>query len=348
MVFSRYLVCLAIVTFTGSAAVNAMEAFAGHAAVTAQEAEQDTLHARRGADLSLYAEANEQNCLVCHGRMIYTLTDTLSGVTRKQLMPEHNLVIPDLFYSSVHWSFSCLDCHSEGFRTYPHSIEARFEPSWSCLDCHGNDPNYAQYKFEEIEQEYENSIHYTATEGLITCWNCHDPHYYNPLVRQTRGGRDYIVKSNEMCLRCHGNATNMGLINDDNAGIVLPKHEWLPDVDRHLEAVRCIDCHTRMSDSVLVAHEVMPADSAVRGCADCHSQNSILMGTLYKYASLESRDEKGFVNGVILRNDSYVIGANRSKFISVTGLLIIGMTLAIALMHTIFRIVIKPKLQNNE
>jgi len=135
----------------------------------------------------------------------------------------------------------------------------------------------------------------------------------------------------------------MGLITDENVEIVLPKHEWLPDVERHLEAVRCIDCHTRMNDSVLVAREVMPADSAVRGCADCHSQNSILMGTLYKYAAKERRDEKGFVNGVMLRNDSYVIGANRSKLISFTGLLIIGMTLAIALMHTIFRIVVKPK-----
>jgi hypothetical protein len=97
--------------------------------------------------------------------------------------------------------------------------------------------------------------------------------------------------------------------------MVLPRHEWLPDPDRHLAAVRCIDCHTRMTDSVLVAHEVMAADSAVNSCVDCHSQNSILMGTLYKYASKESRDQEGFINGVIFSNDSYVIGANRSKFI---------------------------------
>lgn len=310
--------------------------------------EQDTVKATRGASMSLYAEDNENNCLKCHGKLVYTLTDTTTGSTRKQLMSENNMVVPDMFYNSVHWSFNCLDCHAEGFKTFPHPMEARFETSWGCIDCHGYDPNYAKYKFEEIDAEYQRSIHYTATEGLITCWKCHDPHYYNPLARQTKGGRDYILRSNEMCLRCHGNSDVMGLINDENVSIVLPKHEWLPDVERHMEAVRCIDCHTRMNDSVLVAHEVMPADSAVRGCADCHSQNSILMGTLYKYAAKEVRDEKGFINGVMLRNESYVIGANRSKFISFTGTFLIGMTIAVALGHTFFRIIIKRKQKVHE
>lgn len=314
-----------------------------NASFPAKAQAEDTIKVTRGKEMNLYAEDNETNCLVCHGKLVYTLTDTLTGTVRKQLMSEHNLVVPDLFYNSVHWSFNCLDCHSEGFKTFPHPLETRFETSWGCIDCHGYDPNYAQYRFEEIDAEYQRSVHYTATEGLITCWKCHDPHYYNPLARQTTGGREYILRSNEMCLRCHGNSDIMGLINDDNVSIVLPKHEWLPDVDRHMEAVRCIDCHTRMTDSVLVAHEVMPADSAVRGCTDCHSKNSILMGTLYKYAARESRDEKGFINGVILRNESYVIGANRSKFISFTGLFLIGMTIAVSMVHTVFRIIIKRK-----
>ncbi len=310
-------------------------------ALDTQDEKQDTM-AVKGVELSLYAEQNEQNCLVCHGKLVYNLIDTVSGASRKQLMAEHNVVFPDLFYNSVHWSFSCLDCHSEGFKSFPHPIEARFETSWGCIDCHGYDPNYAQYGFEKIDAEYQKSVHHTATEGLFSCWNCHDAHYYNPLARQTTGGREYILRSNEMCLRCHGHSDIMGMISEEGLEKVLPKHEWLPDVDRHLEAVRCIDCHTRMSDSILIAHEVMPADSAVKSCTDCHNQNSILMGTLYKYASKESRYEKGFVNGVMLKNDSYVIGANHSKFISLAGMLIIGMTLAIALVHTVFRIIIKP------
>ncbi len=336
MIFKRHLISLAVVII------------AIPLTLSAQNDKEDSRPVSRGAGLSKYAEENEMNCLLCHGKMIYTLKDTVMGMTRKQLMSEQNIILPDLFYNSVHWSFSCLDCHSNDFKSFPHSIEARFETSWGCIDCHGNDPNYAQYRFEEIDAEYQKSVHYTSTEGLITCWNCHDPHYYNPLARQTTDGREFIIRSNEMCLRCHSNADVMSLITDDNVDIVLPRHEWLPDVKRHLEAVRCIDCHTRMNDSVLVAHEVMPADSAVRGCSDCHSQNSILMGTLYKYAAKESRDEKGFVNGVMLRNDSYVIGANRSKLISFSGLLIIGMTIVFAMAHTFFRIVFKPKRQIHE
>jgi hypothetical protein len=66
------------------------------------------------------------------------------------------------------------------------------------------------------------------------------------------------------------------------------------------------------------------------------------MGTLYKYVSMESRDQKGFVNGVIFSNDSYVIGANRSKFISLTGTIIIALVLVFAGVHTVFRVIIKP------
>ncbi|HUW93757.1 MAG TPA: cytochrome c3 family protein [Bacteroidales bacterium] len=297
---------------------------------------------QKGAEFSLYANENNENCLKCHGRLVYTITDTVSGLTRKDLMAEHTFISPDAFYKSVHWSFNCLDCHGEGFKSFPHPLEVRFETGWSCLDCHGYDPAYAQYKFEEIDIEYQKSIHYTATDGAFTCWQCHDAHYYNPLARGTGDGRENILRSNEMCLHCHGNPEVMGLVTEKELTMVLPRHEWLPNVDRHLAAVRCIDCHTRMTDNVLVAHEVMPADSAVNTCADCHSQNTILMGTLYKYASKESRDQKGFVNGVIFRNDSYVIGANRSKFISMAGLLIIAAVLAFALVHTIFRIIIRP------
>jgi len=257
---------------------------------------------QKGKEFSQYSEENGLNCLVCHGRLVYEITDTVNNISRKQLMSEHSFISPDGFYKSVHWSFNCLDCHSEGFKSFPHPLEARFEAGWNCVDCHAYDPNYSQYGFEEIDVQYQNSVHYKATDGMFTCWQCHDPHYYNPLARENNSGRDIIFKSNEMCLRCHGNPEIMGLVSEKELGLVLPKHEWLPDVDRHLEAVRCIDCHTRMNDSVLVAHEIIPADSAVKSCTDCHSKNSILMGTLYKYASKEDRDEKGFINGVILRN----------------------------------------------
>src|SRR5512133_1258928 len=83
--------------------------------------DQDTVaRVTRGAGMSLYAEDNDQNCLRCHGKLVFTITDTVSGLSRKELMAEHNFISSDAFYNSVHWSFSCLDCHSEGFKSFPH------------------------------------------------------------------------------------------------------------------------------------------------------------------------------------------------------------------------------------
>ena len=152
--------------------------------------DQDTVKPTRSAANSLYAEDNEQNCLKCHGKLVYSITDTVTGLSRKELMAEHNFISPDAFYNSVHWSFNCLDCHSEGFKQFPHAIETRFETGWSCLDCHGYDPTYAQYKFEEIDAEYQKSIHYTATDGAFTCWQCHDAHYYTPMARESGSLRE--------------------------------------------------------------------------------------------------------------------------------------------------------------
>ena len=63
MILSRYFVCLTVILFVFSQQA------------TARANYQDSLPVTRGAELSLYAEDNETNCLVCHGKLIYTLTD---------------------------------------------------------------------------------------------------------------------------------------------------------------------------------------------------------------------------------------------------------------------------------
>ena len=68
----------------------------------AQEQDTVTEEKSRGKELSLYAEDNDQNCLRCHGKLVFSITDTLSGLTRKELMAEHNFISPDAFYNSVH------------------------------------------------------------------------------------------------------------------------------------------------------------------------------------------------------------------------------------------------------
>jgi hypothetical protein len=146
-----------------------------------------------------------------------------------------------------------------------------------------------------------------------------------------------------MCLECHGNEDRFKLLSDKELGNVVSQHTWLPNQSLHFKAVRCIECHAETNDSILVAHNIMAADSAVRKCVECHSSNSILMGTLYKYRAQETRETQGFINGVIINNDTYVIGANRSRFLNIASLVIFGLAIAAIAFHTTLRVLIRKK-----
>jgi hypothetical protein len=307
-----------------------------------QEVQEQTVTIQKGAEFSPYSEENE-SCLICHGEQRYLLTDPSTGLSKRRHMAADYYVDRDEFYSSVHWSFSCLDCHPAGYSEFPHAIELRFEAPWACLDCHGYDETYARYKFEDIDTEHMKSVHYTATDGEFSCWNCHDPHSYQTLAREGLNMADVVRNSNNMCLVCHGDPLKFGLITDKEPTDVLETHSWLPNQRAHLQAVRCIDCHTTINDSLLISHNLTPADKAVKGCVECHSSNSILMGTLYKHQVRETRSEYGFINAAIINNQSYVVGANRSKFMNIGSLLIFGLTLGVVLVHSLVRLLNSKK-----
>ena len=299
---------------------------------------------QKGAEFSNFSEENE-SCLMCHGEQRYELTDPASGMTVRRAMSGNYFIDRETFYQSVHWSFSCLDCHLPDYEEYPHALELRFEPPYMCLDCHGYDETYARYKFEDIETEHLKSAHYTQTDGDFSCWNCHNPHSYQVLAREQQAGgmTEVIRNSNNMCLVCHGDPFKFGLVSDKEPTEIIDTHNWLPNQRLHFNAVRCIDCHTTINDSLLVSHDMRPAVEAVSGCVDCHSSNSILMGTLYKYQSKESRQQYGFINGAIIGNNSYVIGANRSKFMNIGSILIFGLTLGAVVVHVLFRMLYSKK-----
>jgi predicted CXXCH cytochrome family protein len=296
----------------------------------------------KGIENNLFADENE-SCLRCHGEVKYELTDTLSGMTVRRAMSSSYFIERDEFYHSVHWSFNCLDCHQPGYSEYPHSLDMKFEPPYMCLDCHGYDETYARYKFEDIETEHIKSAHYTLTDGDFSCWSCHDPHTYQVLARENMDIAAVVRNSNNMCLVCHGDPLKFGLVSDKEPTEVIETHDWLPNQRLHFSAVRCIDCHTEINDSLLVSHNMRPADEAVKDCVSCHSGNSILMGTLYKYQSKESRKQLGFINAAIISNNSYVVGANRSRLMNIGSLLIFGLTLGVVLVHTFFRILNSKK-----
>jgi hypothetical protein len=120
----------------------------------------------------------------------------------------------------------------------------------------------------------------------------------------------------------------------------MEKHDWLPNQIAHFASVRCIECHTHVSDDVLVAHQIQTKDKAVKKCVECHSQNSILMTSLYKFQAKEKRDKFGFFNSEIL-GDSYIIGANRNYYLNVMSGLIFGFVMLGIIIHTILRVLKK-------
>jgi len=278
-----------------------------------------------------YVDDNEA-CLQCHGETKFLLEDS-TGRSRQELMYDERAIDRDAFYSSVHRSFSCTDCHSWDFNVFPHSIETRLEEQLVCMDCHGYDETFAHYNFESIEIEFQESIHNIED---FTCWKCHDPHSYRAFMRTAEDLEEAILYDNNICLRCHANFDRFSLLTDREEIVVVESHDWLPNQAAHFKNARCIECHTEVNDSILIAHKILPKEEAVQKCTECHSRDSRLMHTLYKFQNLEER-KGGFVNGIMI-NNTYVIGANQNVWLSRLSFLVFGLTFLVILFHTYLRI----------
>lgn len=285
--------------------------------------------------VSPFHDDNER-CFKCHGQSRYEYTNSNLGRQVRDLMCSEMIIKREDFYNSNHRSFSCTDCHSEQYVHFPHAGALRMEQKLICIDCHGGDEKYARYHFEEIESEYKQSVHYKLETDGFTCWSCHNPHTYRISVRNAYNLKQTIAYDNAICLNCHSDFKRFQLLTDRAEINLISKHEWLPNQTAHFANVRCIECHSRINNKIPVAHLILPKSEAVKLCNECHSQNSMLMASLYKFASKEQR-RGGFFNGIIL-NESYVIGANRNEYLNVLSAIIFAGVLAVIVLHIVFRI----------
>ena len=286
-------------------------------------------------------EADNDRCFKCHGQEKYEYTNETLGKQVRDIMCSERIVRKNEFYSSNHKSFSCTDCHSDQYVKFPHSGELRMEQKYICIDCHGGDEKFAKYHFEEIEAEYKKSTHFKMENDGFSCWKCHNPHTYKISVRNNTNLKETIAYDNAICLNCHSNFSNFQLISDKAEIDIIQKHSWLPNQALHFANVRCIECHTKINNNIPVSHQIRPKEEAVRLCNECHSKNSILMASLYKFESKKQRRD-GFFNGIIL-NASYVIGANRNEYLNLLSLIIFAFVLIVITIHIIFRIKGKRK-----
>jgi len=287
------------------------------------------------------AKFNEK-CLKCHGQSKYKYINPESGTEVTKRMYIETIINRAQFAESNHKYFKCTDCHSEDYDTFPHPGRLRMEAKYACIDCHGGDETYAKFKFEEIETEFQASVHATKHKDDFSCWLCHNPHTYKISLRSEEKIKDIVAYDNAICLDCHDNIIKYQMLTDKVNPDIDEKHSWLPNQKLHFNSVRCIECHARTNDSILVAHNVQPKTKAVRRCVECHSTNSILMASLYKYKVQEVRNKAGFYNGVIM-NEGYVIGANRNYYLGLLSFILFGVVAAGIFIHASLRILKRKK-----
>jgi hypothetical protein len=281
------------------------------------------------------AEMN-QPCFDCHGHKVYSFENDFSGMVERKVMNPNYVLDTTAFYQGVHRHFACIDCHSPDYEMFPHQAELRLEMMYSCIDCHGGDETYAQYNFDLIEEEFYQSVHSTRYDETFNCWMCHDPHAYKAMTRGDFKISEIVQAHNQTCISCHDDPVQFQRITDSIKPDLALVHEFIPKYELHLKSVRCIECHTSQQDTMWVAHNIIEKEFAVKKCVECHSTNTMLMASLYKYQNIEAR-QNGFLNAVIL-NESYVIGANRNYYFNVISIVLFGLTLLGIAIHVFLRI----------
>ena len=289
-----------------------------------------------------YDDPKSHDCLQCHSQQTYSFHNEMMDTEEKRLMNPYLIIDTLRLRAGVHQNFDCTDCHSFDYMTYPHVASLKLEPMMTCLDCHAGDESFAKYEFEKIDEEVKKSVHYQNFGDNFTCSKCHDQHYYSTTARTSSSVVEIVEISNAMCLTCHNDMKRLSLVSENHIAAVVDIHDWLPNQELHFKHVRCIECHTAVEDDLMVSHNILSKDQAVRRCAECHSANSLLKASLYKYQNLQERAEDGSALGM-LSNENYVIGSHQIPILKTISLIIFFAAFAGIIIHVIFRIIIKKK-----
>jgi uncharacterized protein YbaR (Trm112 family) len=207
-------------------------------------------------------------CLECHAKP--DQHKTLANGEKLSLV-----ISPKGFAESVHNSSGCEGCHSE-IDAKTHSKEPRkiaskrahsLEYAETCRDCH-----------KKTVKQYDDSVHSAmvraGSEKAPVCADCHNPHATKSAKHKPEGQAEPIA-----CTRCHqgiatafaqsvhGSSGDEALVCKDchqthnikaaafgehmkgqclscHRDTVASHSAWLPNTERHLEAISCPACHS--------------------------------------------------------------------------------------------------------
>lgn len=268
--------------------------------------------------------ASEQHaCLRCHAMETIAYRDPQTWEIVDLSLDAHKLS------HSVHGEMACTECHRRSYRRYPHPEQAERE-SFSCVGCHADDPVSATYDFNAIDAEYARSVHVAPgakRAETFSCHSCHDPHAFN-VSRVGQEIAEIVRDGNQVCISCHKR------VQDPLSG----SHDWLPKRDQHWSSVRCVACHTPVSDdaSKRISHQILAAEDSNRACVSCHSKDASLLNSLYAYRSEEELARQGLFSKALF-NDAYIIGMSRNPTLDRISLAILALTLLVLTGHGLLR-----------
>ncbi|WP_461209284.1 cytochrome b/b6 domain-containing protein [Desulfocurvus sp. DL9XJH121] len=174
---------------------------------------------------------------------------------------------------SVHAGLACVDCHkpradAADFDKVPHTL-AQEQPD--CLSCHGK-------FFQEQERAYKASYHYEKLKDALSCADCHDPHAMRRTDVTMPAPRD-VAAGNKLCMDCHTSLTRFKELAKREVWEQDISHAFLPEKERHFQAVRCVECHT--SGQGREMHVLLSKDKARKDCASCHGEDSLVVARLH-------------------------------------------------------------------
>ncbi len=276
----------------------------------------------------------EKLCLNCHLKQPTTQFS-------KSLIDYHKSVHGSALQKGNKFAAVCIDCHGSHNLQKANSPESRinrFKVSDVCGKCHLT-----------ITLEYHSSIHgielKKGNPDVPGCTYCHGEHAISPMAKvseriiQANRMNFNVIVSNKMvfCIKCHTNDT---LMSKYKISTLSKAHDWLPNLQKHWETVRCVDCHSSYEPPNL-SHNILPRDQTVKQCEECHSKNSILMTKLYKHEKAQSREKFGFINGTIL-SDAYVIGTTRNIYLDFISITLIGIIIIGLMLHGLLRWYFRP------
>jgi hypothetical protein len=241
---------------------------------------------------SLSAQALDDEtlaCLDCHA----ATTQDSDGIRSEE------------FAASVHAALGCTACHATGYEDLPHTAEQKAD---DCTACHtDSDP---PYHFAWIINDVRASVHGRMVSQEFACIECHNPHEILP-VQRAPDMRKAIAKVNYSCLECHGQENDDATPQESRHSLaqLSNTHLFLPQLKRHADAARCVECHTPGREQTV--HLILSAKSAVRDCVECHTRDSAMREKFYRHMAEQER-QRGLVDSIIL-NNYYMVGVTRNQ-----------------------------------